>query len=93
MSKDEKGAPHSRGAQRRNPPSGTGAGAFERRPRQSSVRRQDRQRTCYRPSSLPKGGGAMRGIGEKFSTNPSTGTGLLSVPIATSPGRVEGDAE
>jgi RHS repeat-associated protein len=37
--------------------------------------------------SLPKGGGALRGIGEKFSTNPSTGTGTLSVPIATSPGR------
>ena len=37
--------------------------------------------------SLPKGGGAIRGIGEKFSTNPATGTGSLSVPIATSPGR------
>jgi RHS repeat-associated protein len=34
--------------------------------------------------SLPKGGGAIRGIGEKFSTNPVTGTGSLSVPIATS---------
>lgn len=34
--------------------------------------------------SLPKGGGAIRGIGEKFSTNPATGTGSLSVPIATS---------
>src|SRR5260370_18824010 len=37
--------------------------------------------------SLPKGGGAIRGIGEKFSANPVTGTGSLSVPIATSPGR------
>ena len=37
--------------------------------------------------SLPKGGGAIRGIGEKFSANPITGTGTLSVPIATSPGR------
>jgi RHS repeat-associated protein len=37
--------------------------------------------------SLPKGGGAIRGIGEKFSTNPATGTGSLSVPIASSPGR------
>jgi hypothetical protein len=36
---------------------------------------------------LPKGGGAIRGIGEKFSTNPATGTSSLSVPIATSPGR------
>ena len=37
--------------------------------------------------TLPKGGGAIRGIGEKFAANPVTGTGSLSVPIATSPGR------
>jgi RHS repeat-associated protein len=37
--------------------------------------------------SLPKGGGAIRGIGEKFATNPVTGTGSLTVPIAISPGR------
>ena len=37
--------------------------------------------------SLPKGGGAIRGIGEKFAANPVTGTGSMSVPIFTSPGR------
>ncbi|ADD41589.1 SpvB/TcaC N-terminal domain-containing protein [Stackebrandtia nassauensis] len=37
--------------------------------------------------SLPTGGGAVRGIGEKFAANPATGTGSTSVPIATSPGR------
>ncbi len=37
--------------------------------------------------SLPKGGGAIKGIGEKFSSNPVTGTGSLTVPIMTSPGR------
>ncbi len=37
--------------------------------------------------SLPKGGGAIRGIGEKFSANPVTGTGSMTVPITTSPGR------
>src|SRR5215208_5978497 len=37
--------------------------------------------------SVPKGGGAIRGIGEKFSVNPVTGTGSLSVPIYTSPSR------
>ncbi|MDP9315488.1 MAG: toxin, partial [Chloroflexota bacterium] len=37
--------------------------------------------------NLPKGGGAIRGIGEKFGANPVTGTGSMSVPIATSPGR------
>ncbi|ETP66940.1 hypothetical protein G159_19935 [Planococcus glaciei CHR43] len=37
--------------------------------------------------NLPRGGGAIRGIGEKFAANPVTGTGSISVPIATSPGR------
>jgi hypothetical protein len=37
--------------------------------------------------SLPKGGGAIKGIGEKFSANAVTGTGSLTVPIFTSPGR------
>jgi hypothetical protein len=37
--------------------------------------------------SLPKGGGAIHGIGEKFGANPVTGTGSMTVPIATSPGR------
>ncbi|MBX9895649.1 MAG: FG-GAP-like repeat-containing protein [Nitrosomonas sp.] len=36
---------------------------------------------------LPKGGGMIRGIGEKFAANPVTGTGSMTVPIATSPGR------
>ncbi|MGH8771138.1 MAG: SpvB/TcaC N-terminal domain-containing protein, partial [Burkholderiales bacterium] len=37
--------------------------------------------------SLPKGGGAIRGMGEKFAANPVTGTGSMQLPIATSPGR------
>ncbi len=37
--------------------------------------------------SLPKGGGAIRGMGEKFTANPVTGTGSMSVPLALSPGR------
>ena len=37
--------------------------------------------------NLPKGGGAIRGIGEKFGTNPVTGTANATVPIFTSPGR------
>src|SRR5438309_2794910 len=46
------------------------------------------QETSSTPSiSLPKGGSAIRGIGEKFAANPVTGTGSMSVPIATSPGR------
>src|SRR5215213_5101375 len=37
--------------------------------------------------ALPKGGGAIRGIGEKFSANAATGTGTLTLPIPASPGR------
>lgn len=45
-------------------------------------------KTFSAPSNfLPKGGGAIRGIGEKFSMNPVTGSGSLNVPIYTSPGR------
>ncbi len=37
--------------------------------------------------SLPKGGGAVSGVGEKFSPDLFTGTGNFSVPIAVPPGR------
>ncbi|MFE6155821.1 SpvB/TcaC N-terminal domain-containing protein [Streptomyces sp. NPDC057889] len=37
--------------------------------------------------SFPKGGGAIKGIGEKFATNPATGAGSMTVPFAASPGR------
>ncbi|KAL6885788.1 SpvB domain-containing protein [Trichoderma evansii] len=37
--------------------------------------------------SLPKGGGAIRGLGEKFSVNPVTGTATAQVPIPVTPGR------
>src|SRR5438105_6452170 len=37
--------------------------------------------------SLPQGGGAMHGIGEKFSPDLHTGTGNFTVPIALPPGR------
>lgn len=40
--------------------------------------------------ALPKGGGAIRGIGEKFSVNPATGTASLSIPCPMTPSR--GDA-
>ncbi|WP_306795319.1 SpvB/TcaC N-terminal domain-containing protein, partial [Cohnella sp. GbtcB17] len=37
--------------------------------------------------SLPKGGGAIRGIGETFAANPASGTGTFTVPLPLSPGR------
>lgn len=47
----------------------------------------DAQSTSIPPVSLPTGGGAIKGIGEKFAANPVTGTGSLSIPIPISPGR------
>src|SRR5918992_2257515 len=37
--------------------------------------------------SLPRGGGALRGIDETFEANPVTGTASLSIPLGLSPGR------
>jgi RHS repeat-associated protein len=37
--------------------------------------------------SLPKGGGAIRGMGEKFTVNPTNATGAFSIPIKVPPGR------
>ena len=37
--------------------------------------------------SLPKGGGAIKGIGETFQPNLFSGTGNYSIPLAISPGR------
>jgi len=47
----------------------------------------EEQKSAVPSITLPKGGGAIRGMGEKFGTNPVTGTGSLTVPIATSSGR------
>jgi hypothetical protein len=56
--------------------------------RQPSAAKGGGSAEVHPPSiSLPKGGGAIRGIGEKFAANSVTGTGSFSVPIATSPGR------
>jgi RHS repeat-associated protein len=53
---------------------------------------QDSQHTNPSPFaapsiSLPNGGGAIRGIGEKFAANPVTGTGSMTVPITVTPSR------
>lgn len=47
------------------------------------------QQNAFQPPviNLPKGGGAIQGIGEKFQANPVTGTGSMTVPIAMSQGR------
>src|SRR5437899_5268551 len=51
-------------------------------------RNAEGQKTSSAPQiSLPKGGGAIRGIGEKFGANPVTGSGSMTLPIFASPGR------
>src|SRR6266542_4167506 len=47
----------------------------------------DKSGTSSQIISLPKGGGALQGIGEKFSPDLHTGTGNFAVPIALPPGR------
>jgi RHS repeat-associated protein len=37
--------------------------------------------------TLPKGGGAIRGLGEKLSVDAATGTASMTVPLPLSPGR------
>lgn len=37
--------------------------------------------------SMPKGGGAIKGIDEKFQVNPSNGTASFSIPLPLSPNR------
>lgn len=37
--------------------------------------------------SVPKGGGAIRALDEKFSVNPSTGTASMTIDLPLSPGR------
>jgi RHS repeat-associated protein len=58
--------------------------------RQGNSKDSEHEKSYFSPPSavsLPKGGGAIKGMGEKFAANPVTGTGSMSVPIATSPGR------
>lgn len=54
---------------------------------QSGVGSADSQLSKLPSIELPKGGGAIRGIGEKFAANPVSGTGSLMVPLAVNPGR------
>lgn len=59
-------------------------------PNRTSSRGEERQSGVpqgVRELTLPKGGGALRGIGEKLSVNPATGTASLAVPLPLTPAR------
>lgn len=65
---------------------GSGDVSTERQP--SAARSRGADTIARAPSpTLPKGGGAIRGIGETFTANPANGTGTMTVPVATSEGR------
>src|SRR5688572_26302026 len=54
--------------------------------------RQEEDKSPYYKSqapgiSLPKGGGALKGIDEKFSVNAVNGTAGLEIPLPLTPGR------
>jgi len=53
----------------------------EQRP--SADNRRAEKKSLLPAMALPKGGGAIRSVGEKFSTNLATGAASLTVPIAT----------
>lgn len=54
----------------------------------SSEERATKSNAIEIPSiALPKGGGALKGIDEKFEVNAANGTASLSVPLPLSPGR------
>lgn len=55
--------------------------------REGELSRNDRFRLEAPIISLPKRGGAIKSIDEKFSVNPSNGTMSLSLPLPFSPGR------
>jgi hypothetical protein len=57
-------------------------GGIDRRPTQADNDKGASRSFAITPPrvELPKGGGAIRGIGEKFAANPVTGTGSMSVP-------------
>lgn len=52
-----------------------------------NVRKNSKPGTSIPAISLPKGGGAITGMGEKSQSNPVTGTASFQVPVKTSPSR------
>jgi RHS repeat-associated protein len=69
------------------PPEPSSMGLDPNAPQDSSAAKPESSPFVAPEISLPKGGGAVRGIGEKFQANAATGTGKLTVPLAVSKGR------
>lgn len=68
------------------PPQGRDNAAFLSNAGENAAR--SKSNLVQQPSiTLPKGGGAMKSIDEKFSVNPANGTAAYSIPLPFSPGR------
>ena len=59
----------------------------KQQPSDSANAQQESNQVRAPSISLPKGGGAIRGIGEKFAANPVAGSSTFSIPLPASPGR------
>src|SRR5437667_4452639 len=67
-----------------------GLGEAQSNPASSGLQpdsKQEKNQLKIPQITLPKGGGALRGIDEKFSVNPSNGTASFSIPLPLSPNR------
>ncbi|ABO49533.1 YD repeat protein [Desulforamulus reducens MI-1] len=53
----------------------------------SFTNQKDKSKISFTELSLPKGGGAIKGIGETFQPDPFSGTANLSIPVQMSPCR------
>jgi hypothetical protein len=63
------------------------AGGHDRETAMTGVNHREQPPLSLPTATLPKGGGAIRGIGEKPSVNPARGTFSFQIPVATSAGR------
>ena len=54
---------------------------------ENTTNQKNRSKISFTELSLPKGGGAIKGIGETFQANPFSGTASLSIPVQVSPCR------
>jgi hypothetical protein len=71
----------------RSPGSWSGTSVHHHEVTRTSKPRVEDQTLFGSDGLAAKGGGAIKGIGEKFTANPVTGTGSLTIPLPLSPGR------
>ena len=81
--------PNEQGAQNRQAPfpssqNTPGATSSPQQDNESGNGNQEGKQGLLPSISIPKGGGAIRGIDEKFAVNPATGAGSTGIPLPIS---------